>query len=173
MTTQKLTQEKIEIALTMFRGEATPREVAETIRSSIRTGQRLRNDMEQRYEREEWKLKERKKKGPKRQDREELRSSLLQAIHEQPQSTRKELAETLGVSTITIGNAMKEFGITRKRITRTPVARNSDEVIAARMEFENHRIMDRYEDLLFLDETGFNLHTLKIMDLQFKDLRAL
>nr|XP_004206232.2 uncharacterized protein LOC101241339 [Hydra vulgaris] len=61
-------------------------------------------------------------------------------------------------STTTIKRELKQMGYTRKRLKSIVVARNSAQVIATRFMFCNHVSFLRNLDLVYIDETGFNLH---------------
>lgn len=63
------------------------------------------------------------------------------------------------ISQSTVSRKLKKMGITRKILTLVPIERNTVERINQRRIYslEISRISD--ENLIFLDETGFNMHT--------------
>ena len=74
------------------------------------------------------------------------------------------LTETLaqnGITTSapTISRYLKGMEITRKRLSIVPRERNTPRIIDLRQEFCRRINNIQDENLVFLDETGFNLHT--------------
>ena len=80
---------------------------------------------------------------------------------------QKEVAEKLAESTgilldrSTISKKIKKIGISRKRLSFLPVERNSEQNINARAVYANEVLRLDYNNLVFLDETGFNKHTFR------------
>ena len=77
------------------------------------------------------------------------------------QNEIKEIVQESGLGCIsrsTISRKLKKMKITRKRVTLMPVERNTREKIDDQMIYsaDVSRISD--ENLVFLDETGFNEH---------------
>lgn len=80
------------------------------------------------------------------------------------------LQKTVSISTIS--RKLKKMKITRKRLTLVPYERNTIEKINARAIYatEISRIQD--ENLVFLDETGFNQHTKRSYGYSFENTKA-
>jgi len=104
------------------------------------------------------------KKGRKVNEASDVRSRLQVILNEDNSLTQNGMSETLKSYNIcrsqgTISVTLKKMGITRKRLTKIPIERNSDRIISLRQcyakEMQNHAL----GHLVYLDETGFNLHT--------------
>ena len=54
---------------------------------------------------------------------------------------------------------LKSMNYTRKRLTKVPVGRNTDLALASRRAYALSLSAIRQESLIYIDETGFNLHT--------------
>ena len=71
-----------------------------------------------------------------------------------------------------IGKMFKQMNITRKRLTHVPTERNSARVLEIRkiygIEIQNVPI----NNVVYLDETGFNLHTCQNYDYSTKNSKA-
>ena len=59
----------------------------------------------------------------------------------------------------TISRKIKKIGITRKRLTLIPGEKNSAANLDARAIYASEVSRISLENLIFLDETGFNQHT--------------
>ncbi|KAI0978856.1 hypothetical protein GJ496_004084 [Pomphorhynchus laevis] len=73
----------------------------------------------------------------------------------------------------TISRKLKKLGITRKRLTCIPIERNTESRIDDRAVYASDISVLGNEDLFFLDETGFNLHTTCPMDILLQIRRLL
>jgi len=108
------------------------------------------------------------KKGRPSNLNEDLKSEIRNILDVDPSNTLKSLANNLNNKNInaapsTISKYLKKMEFTRKRLSLVPQERNSPRVIDERQRY--CRLMNNVpnSDLVFLDETGFNLHTKKIM----------
>lgn len=78
---------------------------------------------------------------------------------------QKEISEKLlettqsRVSASTISRKIKKMNFSRKRLSLIPVERNTVENIEARAVYSNEITRIPNENLIFLDESGFNEHT--------------
>lgn len=63
------------------------------------------------------------------------------------------------ISQSKISSLIKSMGYSRKRLTRVPEDRNSDRVLEMRRQYAISLMPIQDESMVFLDETGFNLHT--------------
>jgi transposase len=68
------------------------------------------------------------------------------------------LPEEMKRSQATVSRHIKAMGFTRKRLKPIVAARNSEWVITERHVYSLHMANTSDADLVFLDETGFNLH---------------
>ncbi|KAI0980540.1 hypothetical protein GJ496_011220 [Pomphorhynchus laevis] len=59
----------------------------------------------------------------------------------------------------TISRKLKKLGITRKRLTCIPIDRNTESIIDDCAVYASDISVLGNENLVFLDDTGFNLHT--------------
>lgn len=64
-------------------------------------------------------------------------------------------------SHVTVSRCLKKLRITRKVLTKVPEDRNSQRVIDLRYNYGRMMENVRLDKLVFLDETGFNLHSSK------------
>jgi len=69
-----------------------------------------------------------------------------------------QLANAKDISVPTICRKLKRIGITRKRLSLIPSERNSQQNIDLRAIYAQDITRINNENLVFLDETGFNLH---------------
>ena len=103
------------------------------------------------------------KRGPKpklnNQEDRAFRERLINLITENPQVTKDDMKRELGVSGYKLNQLIKDARISHKRAVQQPNVRNSPELINERHEFAQGVIELPDESLVFLDETGFNLHT--------------
>lgn len=94
-----------------------------------------------------------------------VEQKLYQMVTEQNELIQKEMKEVLlettreEVSQSTVSRKLKKLGFTRKRLSKLPLERNNAAIINTRAVYAGTigRIPD--EKLIFLDESGFNLHT--------------
>jgi len=89
---------------------------------------------------------------------------LINALSVHADYTQADLREKLhsndfNVSQSTVCRILKSMKYTRKRLVKVPVERNSQSVIDQRILYANDLNSIRNESIIFLDETGFNLHT--------------
>ena len=58
-----------------------------------------------------------------------------------------------------VSRILNKMNITRKRLTKIPIERNSIRILDSRQSYARDVINYTNEKFLYLDETGFNLHT--------------
>ena len=85
--------------------------------------------------------------------------TLLQLVAENPQVTKVEMEVELGISRYRLNQVIKRAGITHKRCHRQPITRNTANLIQERQIFAQAIVNIPEDRRIFLDETGFNLHT--------------
>lgn len=66
---------------------------------------------------------------------------------------------SVNISQPTISREIKKVKYTRKRLTKIPVERNTPQMIDTRRSYARSMAHIRDENLIFLDECGFNRHT--------------
>jgi transposase len=69
------------------------------------------------------------------------------------------LPENMKKSRATVSRHIKEMKFSRKRLKQVVVAQNSERGISERHVYSLHMANTTDSDLIFIDETGFNLHT--------------
>jgi len=118
------------------------------------------------------------KKGRKKNNESLMKSRLAAIVNEDNSLTQSGMAETLQLygikrSQVTISRTLKSMSITRKRLTKIPIERNSDRVIGLRQAYA--REMQNYcaTQIVYLDETGFNLHTSSNYGYSPKNVKAI
>ena len=101
-------------------------------------------------------------RGRKKKDNADLepyRERLLELIAENPQITKVEMRIELGISDYMLRRLIKFSRISHKRAHRQPRTRNTANAIQERRNFSIELIDVPDERRIYLDETGFNLHT--------------
>jgi transposase len=103
------------------------------------------------------------KKGRPRKDNAQLARELALMVGAEPAITAKGIAASLPrelrCSTATVTRQLKSMKYSRKRMKPIVAARNSEAVIQLRHEYCLQLVNIRDEDLIYIDETGFNMHT--------------
>ena len=90
-----------------------------------------------------------------------LVTSIIDETNDLIQNEVKEKLEerNISVSQSTVSRVLKRVSYTRKRLTRVPVERNTPQMIENRRSYARGMANLRDENLIFLDECGFNKHT--------------
>ena len=100
--------------------------------------------------------------GRPKTDRARIRSEIESIVASDCSLTAKgmieRLPEDMGCSSSTIRRELSAMNYTRKRLKPIVQERNSSRVIAERHRYAVRFSGIRDEDLVFIDETGFNLH---------------
>ena len=117
------------------------------------------------------------KKGRKSSPNENLKCKIRTLIHRDPSHTLRSINEELNLRNIsaappTIAKYLKQMEFTRKRLSLVPLERNSMRNVDARQEYCQNINSVRDSNLVFLDETGFNLHTKKQYGYSIKNTKA-
>jgi transposase len=95
----------------------------------------------------------------------EMVTSLLVFIEEKSASTQKEMVEFLqttfsvSVSTQTISNLLADLDVTWKQTTNIPASWNQPNLLVQRANFVGRRGLDLKRKVVFVDESGFDLHS--------------
>lgn len=110
-----------------------------------------------------------------------IEQALLDWVDNEADTTLKTLAERIlnrfgiAVSQSTVSRALSRNGFTLKLLRQIPESRNSPEVIAARKDYANVFMRDQPIDrkcIVWVDETGFNLHLRRKYGRALAGLRA-
>ena len=104
------------------------------------------------------------KKGRKLNGETPIKSRLSAIVGQDNSLTQRGMSETLAIfginrSQSTISRTLDRMSFTRKRLTKVPVERNSERAIALRQAYAREMQNHSSSQLVYLDETGFNLHT--------------
>lgn len=158
-----LTSEKIEIAVSMFNNNQTTKAVADVLKCSIRTAQNIKNKSfsttvnSQPYQVYEQGQRGRKQDGARIQSRRQVIRNILTG---EPDLLQTDIIDRLPerCSQSTVSRDIKDMKWSRKRLQIIPYERNSANNIQKRREYSQmiHHIDDN--KLIFIDETGHNLH---------------
>jgi len=76
------------------------------------------------------------------------------------------------ISQPTVSRRLKKLNITRKRLSLVPFERNSNDKLDARSIYASDITRIPVENLVFLDETGFNKHTTRAFGYSLKNIPA-
>lgn len=76
------------------------------------------------------------------------------------------------ISITTAHRKLEKLNITRKRLSLIPIERNASRVIRERTLYAFFIYRINVEDLVFLDETGFNLHSSRGYGYYIKNQKA-
>ncbi|KAG0440940.1 hypothetical protein DMUE_1407 [Dictyocoela muelleri] len=105
-----------------------------------------------------------KNKGRKAKDNTEAKLKIVRKISEDLTYTQVGIKTALSysgydISTSKISRILKKEGITRKRLKKISINRDND--INKNYQFEYSMSVNRIrnEEIIYIDETGFNLHT--------------
>lgn len=106
------------------------------------------------------------KKGRKKCDSLVIKEKLRSILTRDPSSTLQSLqedirCENMVASTSTIFRCLKSMNYTRKRLSLVPQERNTEKTLDARQLYSRQVDSIPDKNLIFLDETGFNLHLTK------------
>jgi transposase len=152
-----LTLDKHEIFKNMVKSKATPKQIAASLNISLRTAQRWTA----RYEQNPDLVVEEEARRFK--DKSALKENLSQ-INAADQSLTilgmiERLPNPLKCSPSTASRTLKAMNYSRKRLKTIVAERNSERVIASRATYAIRLQSIQNESLVFIDESGFNLHT--------------
>ena len=104
------------------------------------------------------------KKGRKNKSNFELKNQLSAIVRQDNSLTQKGIADSLlstGIkkSQASISRLLKQANLTRKRLSLVPEERNNERVLETRVQFARDIEQTDISKLVYLDETGFNLHS--------------
>lgn len=154
---------EVEVVNRMVRDGASAKTIKEFTGQSLRSAQRILNQAAPKDTASTYTPISRKSGGRVKKDLAPLKAHIRAIIDSDNSLTMKGIASRLPpgtqCTTRVIAKCIKEIGYTRKRLQHVPINRNSERVINDRTLYCNNIAEVRDEDLVFLDETGFNLHT--------------
>jgi len=104
------------------------------------------------------------KKGPKIKPNTEIKSQIMSMLSEDNSLTQAAIKDGLAEAGVVrsqgfISTTLKQMEMTRKRLVKVPIERNSPRVLDLRRTYALELQHYALEKLIYLDETGFNLHT--------------
>lgn len=153
----KMTEEKINIIKNLVQQGTNTKDIADVVDMSPRSVQRWI----QKIQKEE--SLQSKKRGQKKATKESLREEIEMIVNDDCSLTLQGIADNLAnqpiVSRSKICRELKEMGYSRKRIKIMVEKSNSAEVIEERFIYSVHLTNIQDGSIVYLDETGFNLHT--------------
>ena len=157
-----LTTDVVIILVNMIREKKSPKEIASSL--SIKTVYKWKTKYEDCEENGQELIKNIKKVGRKKYEKEELQNKICEIIQADCTLTQKGIKgkfQETGVfaSQSKISKVLVKAEITRKRLRKKSVKITSPEVIMQRKVYAREMHSVRNSRILFLDETGFNLHT--------------
>ena len=151
-----VTGEKATILKNMLDGGCGSAQIATTLNTSKRTDQRWVASIEPNI------VTSSRKRGPVRRNTMAMRAEVEAIIASDNALTGKRiierLPEELRCSKSKLSRIIKSMSYTRKRLKPIAAARNSERVISERHVYALRMANALDEELIFIDETGFNLH---------------
>lgn len=106
-----------------------------------------------------------KKKGRKKNHDPIINNLLLSIVNEDNSLNQTGISDAMRISgrpisQPTISKKLKMLKITRKRLIRVPLERNLDRIINLRYKYAREMENIDLENIVYMDETGFNRHTM-------------
>jgi len=138
----------------------TPQKISEEEELSLPTVYKIMNKITDGVQDEELLGR---KPGKKQQTTSVVKSKISQFLLRDPSYSQKEISEELACNNISltqsgISRILKKMNYTRKRLTRIPEERNTPRNINLRQVYARGISFVPVNSLVFLDETGVNLH---------------
>lgn len=150
------TEERIEIGKRLLESGSSAKDIASLTNVSLRSAQKFVSEY---FEKGNFSVS---KPGPKPKQKDALKTAIQRILTSDsslPLSMINDrLPEALKTSNSSISRALKDLGWSKKRIKTIPMERNSARVLEERKQCVAQISMRPNQDLIFLDETGFNLH---------------
>lgn len=157
-----ITMDTIKLIRGQIEKNKKPSEIADSLNISYGTALSLYNKILSGLPNEQLIVK----KGRRKKDITELKNLIRSFILEDNSLTQEGIIQRLAESGIhcsqsQISEILKEMQITRKRLSLVPAERNAPHVLDARQEYARDMSTVSIRNIVYLDETGFNLHTAK------------
>ena len=104
------------------------------------------------------------KKGPKFKENNVIKKKVIACLNQDNSYCQAEIVENLQAAGIVcsqsfVSRILNIMNITRKRLTKIPIERNSIIILDSKQSYTRDVINYTNEKFIYLDETGFNLHT--------------
>ena len=104
------------------------------------------------------------KKGPKFKENNVIKNQIMFCLSQVSSYCQTEIVENLKTTGIVcsysfVSRILNKMNITRKILTKNPIERNCKRILDSRQSYARDVINYSSEQFLYLDETGFNLHT--------------
>ena len=162
-TRTTITKSLIEQVEENIRQGKTLKEIASSLLLSYVTVRRIAKNLSEieNYAANYTNMYQRRKSKESSHNIEHIVTNIYDNNNELTQKEVKEELENLSVpiSQPTISRILKKAKYTRKRLTKIPVERNTPQMIGSRRLYARSVANIRDENLIFLDECGFNRHT--------------
>ena len=105
------------------------------------------------------------KKGRKKNHDPIVDNLLLSIVNEDNSLNQTGISDAMrisgkSISQPTVSKKLKMLNITRKRLIRVPLEKNLDRVINLRYQYAREMENIDLSNIVYMDETGFNLHTM-------------
>ncbi|KAF7684940.1 hypothetical protein CDIK_4311 [Cucumispora dikerogammari] len=93
-----------------------------------------------------------------------LQNTITTLVAQDNALNQRGISESMGLIGTTLSQSavsrkLKAYQLTRKKLTLVPAKRNSPRIIELRFNYAREISLYQTSQLVFLDETGFNLHT--------------
>lgn len=160
-----MTKEMIDILVSMLEDNDSPKKIAKTLKISVKTVYKWQIKYEECNKNVENLKNDIKKRGRKQSESNTLlKDQICEIIQADCRLTQKGIGvklKEMGSNVVqgTISKQLKKAEITRKRLRKKSVKITSPEVISQRKCYAREMRGIRSSRILFLDETGFNLHS--------------
>ena len=117
------------------------------------------------------------KKGPKFKENNVIKNQIIACLNQDNSYFQAEIVENLQAAGIVrsqsfVSRILNKMNITRKRLTKIPIERNSIRILDSRKSYAREVINYTNEKFVYLDETGFNLHTSTNYGYSLKNTKA-
>ena len=151
-----MTNEKMDIIKNLVQNQEKSKKIADVVGISQRSAQRWIKKLA--YE-----SMETKKKGRKQISKQSLQNEIEMIVNDDCSLTLQGIADNMInepiVSKSTVCRELKKMGYTRKRLKIVTQQANAAEIIEQRFAYSIHLAHIPDDVIIYLDETGFNLHT--------------
>ncbi|KAF7685228.1 hypothetical protein CDIK_4023 [Cucumispora dikerogammari] len=106
-----------------------------------------------------------------------LQNTITTLVAQDSALNQRGISESLGLIGTTLSQSavsrkLKDYQLTRKKLTLVPAERNSPRIIEVRFNYAREISLYQTSQLVFLDETGFNLHTSSNYGYSFVNTKA-
>lgn len=160
---QSWTQEKVNLLQKMVEQLEPTKKIASLINMSQRAVQSYIRDHESLDPNVPWMPLEENRGKKNKATKEARKDKIVSILDNDCTLTQKQMADELPAelkcSPRSIASILRELGVSRKKLRRVPIERNTPRTINLRKLYAQGVVRKPNSVLYFLDETGFNLHT--------------